>query len=492
MGRTLTQKDAGVFIQFQPGKQSYYLGDCIDLDGIPNPRLGGIDPIYCWNARRDGYIEKGIKLSPPGRIEFTVSELVEQAASWLEKVNCAFTFFALRATCGERGVFNNWERGHVVANTRILDDTQNNVAHHVDDNEAMHEYNLSGAIPRMDVWPMVSSRKTTAEVNALNDVTGCGNLFCGDECGAQTDPCDIFYAVAAAAVGATANVMKSINQGVTWAATGTDPFAINEDLVAVACFEIARGTNRVIVVRETDAAAPLELAYSDDGGATWTLVTVGSTNAEALGSANGLFVLDSQHLWLATTAGEVFFSSDGGETWAAQGATSASGATQLNAIHFVDASVGFAVGNTDVVIKTVDGGAHWTAATATGGGDNLLSVWAFSKYRVLIGSAINATGSLYMSFDGAATYEVKYFTGYATEGVKDIYFFNSMRGVIVTNTAGPVGSIHETIDGGHEWKEISLPSNSGLNALVMCEMNTALAVGAPNGGTAAIVALGAY
>lgn len=492
MSRILTQKDAGVFIQFQPGKQSYYLGDCIDLDSIPNPRLGGVDPIYCWNARRDGYVEKGTKLSPPGRIEFAVSEMVEQAASWLEQVNCPFTFFALRSTCGERGVFNNWERGHVVASTRILEDTHNNVAHHVDDNEAMHEFSLSGAIPRMDVWPMVSSRKTTAEANALNDVTGCGNLFCGDECGAQTSPCDTYYAVADAAVGATANVLKSTNKGVTWAATGADPFATNEDLHAVACFEISRGVNRVLVVREADAAAALEVAYSDDGGATWSLVTVGNTNGEALGSANGLFVLDGQHIWLATLEGNVFFSSDGGESWTDQGAASASGGNQLNAINFVDANVGFAVGASDTIIKTTDGGAHWAAATATGSGDELLSLWVFSQYRVIIGSVINATGSLYMSFDGGATYEVKTFTGYTAEGVKDIFFFNSMRGVILTNTSGPVGSIHETIDGGHEWREVTLPSNSGLNALVMCDMNKALAVGEANGGTAAILALGAY
>lgn len=499
MGRILTQKDTGVFIQLQPGKQPYYLGECIDLDSIPNPRLGGVDPIYCWNSRKDGFVEKGTKLSPPGRIEFTVSELIEQTASWLDKLNCPFTFFALQSTCGERGTFGNWERGSVVANTRVIEDTLNNVAHHVDDNEVMHELSLSGSIPRMDVWPMAAARQTTTEIRALTAVDPCGNLFCGDDCGAQTEPCDNWVAssdgsTASSFTDGKANVWVSADKGVTWTATAADPFAVNENILAIACFEISKGVNRYLVVRGTDPANPLEAAYSDDGGATWTLVEIGSTNGETIVGPKGLFALDSQHLWLVTDQGNVFYSADGGESWTDQGADGVSGGNPLNAINFLDTDIGFAVGDSDTVIKTIDGGAHWTAATATGTGDDLLSLWVFSKYRVLVGTDGTAasTSPLWMSFDGGATWEAKTFTGYLTESVADMFFFNAMRGVIVTNTSAPVGSVHETIDGGHNWRELTIPSNSGLNAIAMCDMNKAMVVGEVNTGTAFIGSLGAY
>lgn len=494
----LKTNNSGVFVQLQAGKASHYLGECVDLDSIPNPRVGGIDPIYCFNPRGDGYVEKGTKISPPGRIEYAVSELLEISASWLDQVKCPFNLYALWTTCGERGVFKNWERGAVVANNSILDDTISNVAHHTDSTEAMQERNLSGAIPRMDVWPLAAGRRTTTETRALNAIATCGNLFCGDTCGAQTLPGDDLVAVSDGSAASSftdgkADVLTSSDKGVTWTATAADPFGVNESLLGVACFEIAKGTNRYLAVRGSVAGEALKVAYSDDGGATWNVVTVGATNTETIGGHRGLFVLDGQHLWLATTEGNIFFSTDGGESWSDQGADSVSGGAQLNAIHFVDAETGYAVGASDTILKTTDGGAHWTAATATGTGSDLLSVWTFSLQRVLVGTEIDGTnGSLHMSFNGTTTWEAKTFVGRLTESVNDIYFVNGLRGVIVTNTAGPVGSIHETIDGGHEWRELTLPTNAGLNAVVMAEMNTAFAVGEVESATPVILGLGAY
>lgn len=475
----LKQRDTSVYVQTQPGKPTVYLGDCVDLDSIPNPRAG-VELIQCWNRQRDGFKTLGERLTPPGNLEFTLSELLDSAASALDAMKCPFTLFALQRTCGNAGVFNNWERGAIVHHNRITDDTLNNVAHHVDDNEQMHEYSLSGWVPRIDVFRPAVGSITTTEPEALNAIAICKNLFCGDVCAEQAEPCDAMVMGADAGTGVTADVVYSNDNGENTALGAVDPFAADENIISVVCFSwaIGGGTgNRWLVVRDGDAAAPLEVAYSDDGGASWTLVVVGATNNEAASGPNALFAIDGSHVWLCTDDGNVFFSADGGESWTDQNALTPSGGNALNCINFADEEAGYAVGDADTVIYTDNGGDTWVAGTATGLGVSLTAVVCFSAFRAIVGSAVIVAGSLVMTFDQTATWAHRTFVGHTVESVAAISFFNELRGSLVSNTAGPVGSLHLTIDGGATWYEVTVPTNLGINDIDMCDMNEAFMVG---------------
>lgn len=489
----LKQGNASVYVQFMPGKDTYYLGTCVDLDAIPNPRVGGIDLIQCRDRSGKGYVTVGKKYSPPGTIEVTLTELLDSVASWLEKVKCPFTLYALDRTCGDAGVFKNWVRGAAVDGMEVVNDTLNQIAHHVDDNESMHEYSLVGVPPRVDFHQVVVSRETTAETLALNTLALAGNLFCDDDCGHFTLPCDRIIAGADPAAG-TANVQISADAGNTWAPAAVDPFAAALTILGSAYFEISAGVNRMLVVRGTLAATPLAAAYSDDGGATWTLVTIGSTVTEAATGPKSLFALDQDHVWIGTDKGNVYFSSDGGQSFTVQGsAIVADAAAQINAIHFADANVGFAVCAGDVIIYTLDGGDHWAATTDnTGTGDDLYAVYVFNRNRVIVGTdgAMAGMSSLWMTFDGGASWESRSFIGSGGESVKDISFVNDLAGYLISELAGPVGSIHRTIDGGFSWQELIVPTNAGLNAIMACGPNEAFAVGEPQGGTAVILHIG--
>ena len=479
MPDVLKTRSTSVFVQSEPGMTPVFLGDCVDIDSIPNP-AGVPGSIVCWNRNRDGFVTKGETIEPPGNLEYSIAELVEESASYLEGLNCPFTLFALQKATGPAGLFNNWVRGVIVQNNRISNDTFANLANRVDDAEIRHEYDLSGWVPRIDVRTItIGSVTVETTAFALNFVSVCKVLSCEE----SIEPCDQLIA-GADSNGAAAEVHFSNNNGITMEIATNDPHAIGEDLLAGVCFPWFSGgvaTNRWLVAREPTTAAtdPYEIAYTDDEGDTaWNIVVVGVTDDEGATGPNSIFALDGSHIWLCTTAGNVFFSADGGITWTDQGALGASGGSALNCIHFVDEDTGYAVGVGDTVIWTDNGGTTWTAATATGLGSELLSVVCFSRWRAIIGSIIDVDGALVMTFDGGATYVQRAFTGNTVEAVNAISFQNNLVGAIVTQPTGAAaGSVHMTINGGATWFEMVVPANLGYNDIDMCGVNEFFGVG---------------
>lgn len=479
-------RDTSVWIQTSPGVAAVFLGDCIDIDSIPNPQ-GVPGLIVCWNRQRDGFVTRGETIEPPGNLEYSLTELVEQSASYLEGIDCPFTLFALQKGAGPAGIFNNWIRGVVVQNNRFSNDTFNNVASRESDEALTHDYDLSGWIPRIDVRTITVGALTVTELNNIYWIDACKALSCVE----NIDKCDQFVAGASSTIpgAGTANVIYA-NDGTTIQTAAADPHAVDEDLIAGVCFPWYSGgvaSNRWLVARETAAATVYELAISDDEGATWAIIEVGTTATEFAPGPNSIFALDGSHIWISTDQGNIYFSSDGGTTWDDQNALGASGANSLNCIHFADTEVGYAVGDADTVIWTDNGGATWTAATATGLGVALDSVVCFSRYRAIIGSAIIAAGSLVMTFDGGETYARRIFTGDDLEGVAAISFANNLVGTIVTNTAGILGSIHMTIDGGASWFELAAPTNLGFTDVTMCNPNEFYASGLISAGVGVVV-----
>jgi photosystem II stability/assembly factor-like uncharacterized protein len=489
----LTQKDASIWVQFRLGDKEYYLGDCTDLDAIPNPRLGGVDYVFCWNGKRDGFKKVGKKYSPPGSIEVTLKQLLDETISWLDKIKCPVTLYALKRTCGDAGVFKNWERGAILYDAELTGDELGAYASHVDDNESTHAYTMVAPPPRIDVWKLAAAQQTSNATVDINTIAACMNLYCDDDCGEYTVPGDNMIFGTDGSGGAKAKIFGSDDAGVTWVNSANQPWVTTENIMASACFEISKGVNRWLVVRGSTAAKPLQVAYSDDGGTTWTLVTIGATNTEGALGAEALFYIDWQHLWIATSEGNIYFSDDGGVTWTLQ-ASGVSG-TDLFAIHGADADVLVAVGASDTVIFTLDGGAHWNAASATGSGDDLLSVWAFDAHRWLIGTdgAAAATSSLFITFDGGDTYAERSFVGKDTEMVSGMSFASPGVGLIITNSMSSFasgGSVHQTIDGGYTFEEIPVPDNSGFNDVVMVSPTIAYVVGNAHSGAGVVLSIG--
>jgi len=474
MPTAITSKQGAVWLQ--PGganKPMYFIG-CAELDTIEEPK-GSINLIRCFNPSGEGWRTVATTEEPPDPITTTLTSLVFPGVGVLDKIYTNFGLYAFSRAAGRADNFSNYVRGSILANAKVASISRNSIAMRETDEETTREYSVEAEPPVIEIFDLSVARQVTTELLALNDV------FYSDE---GNDTLELGQDVIAGADGGagSANFLITANGGSTWTAGAADPFAVGEHIFSIVKFFIDATTVRYLVARNGVAATPAEVAYSDDGGATWTAVTVGAVVLQGAVDSGALFVLNQFNIWFCATGGYIYFSSDGGETWTAQESGILT-VNDLRGISFFDEDTGYCVGDVDTVLKTTDGGSTWQAASATGGGNDLLCVFALED-RIWIG---DDAGSLWFSEDGGVTYtERTGWIGSGTGTIDDISFDSEYVGYMVHNVGG-AGTIFVTVNGGFTWRRLTTPTNAGLNAISAVSENIAYAVGEVQGGTAVIL-----
>lgn len=462
-----------------PNTEPVYLG-CHALGDVDQPE-GDIELIYCPDeSGPDRFKVVASVQGAAGAITSSVTTDITDEIDELERARCPFTLFVHLSKNGRKDLFTNFDRTFVLTNTRITSrGLAALVARTPDDNARAEQSFDIAAEALLRLKEPEIARQTTAEVNGINDITFCNSEQCRTDEEVAMDSCQVGFAVADPTALATANVLYTSNGG-TWAATATDPFAADEVPVAVECFEFGRDTVRVIVARgTTDAGNPAEIAYSDDNGATWTTVDVGTDDGEFAPGPRSLFALDRNNIWLGTDSGRIYFSGDGGLTWTAQ-EDAVINTGDWSSIHFVDRLVGWAAGENNEIARTIDGGTSWSAITGPSGQttDDMNVIFALDRNRAWVGFN---DGTLWYTHDAGVTWTQRSFSGSGVGQVRDIKFFNDSLGYMITDNASPVGRVHWTIDGGYTWQVLDLNTNAGYNSLFVCDAWSFFVVGEAEG-----------
>jgi photosystem II stability/assembly factor-like uncharacterized protein len=313
----------------------------------------------------------------------------------------------------------------------------------------------------------------------LNDIRICGSEQCQGPCSNAVGLCQNLIVAEDADAADSANVIYTNDYGTAWADPAAQPFAVAEDIVSVECFQTDQVTTRWLAARGAEAAPanPAEIAYSDDGGATWALVDVEAGGTRYAAGGRALFVLDPKHIWFVTSGGYVFFSRDGGVTWENQEDGNVTGSNLL-AVMFVNQSDGFIIGDAGDVIKTTDGGITWELVTdPTGVATSMSALWVFDKYNVMVG---DINGEIWRSWDGGETW-TQIYTG--TTSINGLSFANSFVGFMVTDN-----EIYRTRNGGEDWELVTDAFGaSTYNAVVACDENYAYVAGENSGGDGVVI-----
>lgn len=486
MSDVLTQLKGAVFIAPNgPGTQWYYLGDCAYADDLSLPKAA-TTPIFCYSATRKTFVKRGSSMEAPDDGTITVSSLLTSTISRLEQLTCSPTLYIAQTTCGVKSDLKNAERVWPLINANVESMNYTNLAHYSDDgaSEVSVDFTFDPDVQMMSQIQI--ARLGTSEVLSLNDVDAISLSNCGGSCGVAVNAGQIGYIAADSASGpATGNILGTTNSGGTWAALATDPFGAGIHTMSIAMVDVSSTTRRVIAGMDAPGGAQGMIAYTDNNGAAWTTVNIGGAAAgHGAANYNAIFALDYYHVWLASAAGYIYFSDDAGATWTAQESGTLTVGDYMS-IDFYDENYGVAGAMADSIAVTTDGGNSWTAATPTGGGGDILTVNISDDNVIWVG---DDDGKLWRSADFGTTWtQVTTFTGSGVGDVRHVEFVNSVTGFLVTNSAGPVGTVHRTKDGGYTWEAITTPTNSGLNGGTFWDANNGFVVGEANSGTGVIL-----
>lgn len=487
MSTTFVQGQAGVWVQRNgPNTAPVYLG-CHEVGDITIP-YGDVTLFYCPDPAGSGnFIVRGSTQAAPGNITTTVVSDYTDEFDDLERARFPLTLFVTKQLRGRRDSFTNRDRAVMLMNARVTQRTIAGLSSRSPENNARSENNFDiTAEAAFEDGAMTVVRQTITEAQAINNIRFCNTAQPRTSDSVARESCEVGFATTDAASTATANFLKTTD-GATWTAASSDPFAADEHVVGLVCFETSRDVTRVIVGRGiTDSGEAAEIAYSDNSGTSWTLVDLGGADDDFISTPNALFALDGTNVYAVTDLGYIFKSTDAGLTWTAQESGVITSGAGWRAIHFAERNVGWVGGETNFIARTIDGGATWSAIAGPSAKSavSINAVFALDRNRAWLGYN---DGTLYYTMNGGATWSQRSFTGTGSGVVKSIMFLNELQGYMIHNTSAPLGSLHKTIDGGYTWEKVTTPTNAGLNSLFICDGFKVYASGEASGGTGVIL-----
>lgn len=249
------------------------------------------------------------------------------------------------------------------------------------------------------------------------------------------------------------------------------------------------GSYYVAISSDGLAAHYAKLSNILDQNETWAKVTTGFVAAKG---PNAIWNYSSLLTIIVGNGGYIYKMED-----PASGVTvldAGSATTQnLSDVDGYNARIIVAVGASNAVVYTLDGGATWGAVTGPAVGVNLTAVNLRNEDEWWVG---DANGALWYTVDkGAHWYQMTGLKSTPTKVEAILWTDKPGVGYVATTHAGPAGKIQRTIDGGHSWYIVpesgsSLPANDAIYALAVPEeeVNVLYAGGlADNGGDGILI-----
>lgn len=493
--KVFTARFGAVFIQRSASVDPEYLG-CHDLGDIEVDD-GGIELIRGRDVM-GRYQVMTYTEAAPELIEIELTAWVDKVAHYLERVACPFYLHVNQRCGGPANVIGNYERGFSLEILKRTTRGLTNLAMGIgDDADTQQTFGLAGAPPLLDIYRTVPDRQTTTEANAAKDIVFVKENLCGD-CTPRYEEGMIGVFAAAALGGATAKAWYTLDGGSTWTiCAGVPTSTVSLDLTTVTYFWLDAKRIRFIVgIGSTQAAVPAQVAYTDFNletdtaiGATWTVANVSAANAYFFFGPKSIYAHDKNNIWAVVGPGFIYKSADGGATWTAQ----ESGILTTEDYYVISGAPNsklflVTAGENNALARSRDGGVTWSALTGPSAQatDEIISLDIVSESMFVVGYN---DGALYVTYNGGLSWAAltNFSTTPAVAQVRAVKFLNPVQGWMLTNSGGPVGTMHVTRDCGRSWEALTTPTNAGLNALDVVRSNLVYAAGQPQTSTAMIL-----
>lgn len=465
--------------------------------GDPSWPQGDITPIRIPDPNKFGKFKEAgevrgmrerVSLSVMGRYPEQLSTLLR-----LSRLGCRVDIQshigACRRGANPQDYLAGWGKIVVYRDARITTYSQENAGALSDDENNPH--NEAADISAEEMYEIVAlsigqqgSDATTREVRTI-DV--CDSADCGD-CDVKSDGCQVVLATmvgTGTTPGTVPTVVYSEDGGSTFSSDTIDSMFANETLSDAACI----GTYFVVVSQTSVSLHYAPTADILNGSATWVEVTTGFVGA---GAPNSMFALDPRHVWIVGEDGYIYFTSNVLSSVSVQSAGVAT-TQDLNDVHAFDANNIVAVGESNAVVHSENGGDTWLAVTGPDVGVELRAVWMLSETTWLVGTI---AGKLWATRNSGQDW-VQVGLPSSITRIDDIAFMDDVIGYIAGRTATGA-AVLRTTDGGRDWyvapeSGVAIPSTTSLNQLALCldEPNVFYAAGLAGNGTAGMILKGA-
>src|SRR5579863_9313349 len=130
----------------------------------------------------------------------------------------------------------------------------------------------------------------------------------------------------------------------------------------------------------------------------------------------------------------------------------------LRGVDSVNGRVAWASGTDGTVLRTVDGGAHWTKCAVPGGdkdGASLdfrgIQAWD-EKTAIVMASGSGEKSRLFKTTDGCGTWRLLFRNPDAPNGFFDGFWFNGSHGILLGDPVGERFAVFRTANGGKTWE----------------------------------------
>lgn len=437
--------------------------------------LGDITPVRIPDPKQYGRFVtvdkiKGQPGLPSTTLEFRTTRNASAMLA-LTRKGCAIDLQIHVGACKDPSDFDlGWEKIHVFEDADFTNYSTSELGAFDADQEiqVMETLDLTGQ-DYYEVTPLAFSGM--AETQIVQEVLGvaiCDSKTCG-ACGIPSDGCQRIFAVQSpvgASPGLTSELVFSIDGGSTWSEQNITSLPANR---AIAARGIACVGPYLVVVSNTDCS--IHYALITDillGTPGWTRIATGLTCAA--GAPNAIFSLGRTQSWIVGDGGYIYGVTDvtsGAVVQSSGGVTS----QNLKAIHGYDEQNLVAVGASNAIVLTRNGGTTWTLVTGPSGQAAVQanSVFMRTENEWLVGYN---DGTVFYTIDGGANWSQKVVPGALTV-IDKISFATRSVGYIAGHTA-TVGKILRTINGGNTWYALpetsgqTLPTNSVLNDIAPC------------------------
>jgi len=210
----------------------------------------------------------------------------------------------------------------------------------------------------------------------------------------------------------------------------------------------------------------------------------GAQSSGALSKLSGVFFVDRDHGWIVGSNGTLLATVDGGAKWLRRTLPERQRSEALNDVWFFNPDRGLLLGEYGLfnrkgdidlsekvfLLISKDRGANWEAGTLRRPPDSILLRMSFANDQ--LGWAVGESGTIQRTIDGGATWTLqdaptrKLFYGLAA--IDDNHAW----------VAGAGGTILRTVDGGRNWDEQSSGVTEALRAVHFVDPQRGWAVGA--------------